>query len=209
MPVVTYRRRGGGSNVELDSSALLSALHRLAEAGADVQAETTPLLAEILVSSVHEVFAREGAVAGRPKWPDLAPATKEHRLSKLRGGRSLRGAPQGEWDGDEFVQVRETAKQRRARVRRQGRAREKRRQREASIAFTILQDTGNLAGSIMPYADQSVAEAFTNVPYGGFHVSDAPRKRLPKRDFTDIDFEAAQREAVDMILSQILAPAAE
>ena len=48
MPVVTYRRRGGGSNVDLDSSALLSALHRLTEAGSDVAAETTPVLAEIL-----------------------------------------------------------------------------------------------------------------------------------------------------------------
>lgn len=210
MPVVTYRRRGGGSNVDIDSSALLSALHRLNEAGADVQAETTPVLAEILVAAVHEVFVREGAVAGRPKWPDLAEATKEKRLAKIRPkGRANRTGIRTEWIGDELVEVRETSKQRRARIRRQAKATAKRKEREASIAFTILQDTGNLAGSIMPYADQQVAEAFTNVPYGGFHVSDAPRKRLPKRDFTDIDFEAAQREAVDVILSQVLSSAAE
>lgn len=208
MPVVTYRRRGGGSNVDLDSSALLSALHRLNEAGADVQAETTPVLAEILVASVHEVFAREGAVAGRPKWPDLAESTKEKRLAKLRPkGRKLRGGggtymQDGQW-------YTETAKEARRRIKRQAKARAKRKEREALIAFTILQDTGTLAGSIMPYADQQVAEAFTNVPYGGFHVSDAPRKRLPKRDFTDIDFEAAQAEAVDVILSQVLSSAAE
>lgn len=210
MPVVTYRRRGGGSNVDLDSSALLSALQRLSEAGSDVQAETTPVLAEILVASVHEVFAREGAVAGRSKWPDLAPATREARLAKLRPrSRSDRSGLRTEWIGDELVESRESGKQRRARVRRQAKATAKRKEREASIAFTILQDTGNLATSIMPYADQQVAEAFTNVPYGGYHVSDAPRKRLPKRDFTDIDFEAAQREAVDVILSQVLSSAAE
>lgn len=207
MPVVTYRRRGGGSNVDLDSSALLSALHRLNEAGADVQAETTPVLAEILVAAVHEVFVREGAVAGRSKWPDLAPATKENRLRKLRGGRTLRGGGGTYFEDGQWYT--EGAKERRRRIKRQARAREKRKQREASIAFTILQDTGNLAGSIMPYADQQVAEAFTNVPYGGFHVSDAPRKKLPKRDFTDIDFEAAQAEAVDVILSQVLSSAAE
>jgi phage gpG-like protein len=206
MPVVDYRRRGGGSTVELDSSALLSALHRLSEAGSTVMAETTPALAEILVTSVQEVFTREGAVAGRPKWQDLAESTKENRLRKIRGGRKLRGGGTYMHEGQWYT---ESAKERRARIKRQGKAREKRKAREASIAFTILQDTGNLAGSIMPYADQAVAEAFTNVPYAGFHVSDAPRKRLPKRDFTDIDFEAAQAEAVDLILSQVLAPAAE
>jgi phage gpG-like protein len=207
VPVVDYRRRGGGSAVNIDSSALLSALHRLADAGATVQAETTPALAEILVTSVQEVFTREGAVAGRPKWQDLAESTKENRLRKLRGGKSLRGGGGTYLEGGQWYT--ESAKDRRARIKRQGKAREKRKQRESSIAFTILQDTGNLAGSIMPYADQAVAEAFTNVPYAGYHVSDAPRKRLPKRDFTDIDFEAAQAEAVDMILSQVLAPAAE
>ncbi len=207
MPVVDFRRRGGGSVVDLDTSALINAIAKLAEAGAEVQAQTSPQLAEILVASVHEVFVREGAVAGRPKWQDLAEATKENRLRKLRGGKSLRGGggtylEDGQW-------YTESEKERRRRVKRQAKAREKRKQRESSIAFTILQDTGNLAGSIMPYADGQVAEAFTNVPYGGFHVSDAPRKRLPKRDFTDIDFEAAQAEAVDVILAQFIASAAE
>jgi phage gpG-like protein len=207
MAVVTYGRRGGGSLVDIDSSSLINALAKLTEAGAEVQAQTAPLLAEILVSAVHEVFVREGAVAGRPKWPDLAESTKAGRLAKIRGGRKLRGGggtylENGQW-------YTETAKERRRRVKRQAKARQKRAEREASIVFTILQDTGNLAGSIMPYADGEVAEAFTNVPYGGYHVSDAPRKKLPKRDFTDIDFEAAQTEAVDVILAQFIATAAE
>lgn len=162
MPAVSHFRRGGGSVVEFDSSALVDALDRLSQAGADVAAETMPVLAEILVSAVHEVFEHEGAVAGRPKWPDLAESTKAKR------------------------------------ARRQG-----------SGVFKILQDTGLLAGSIMPYADQSVAEAFTNVPYAGYHISDAPRRVIPKRDFTDIDFETASREAVDVILAQVLDTAAE
>jgi phage gpG-like protein len=207
MPGVTYGRRGGGSAVDLDSSSLMNAIAKLTEAGAEVQAQTTPLLAEILVSAVHEVFVREGAVAGRSRWPDLAESTKENRLQKLRGGRKLRGGGGTYLEGGQWYT--ETAKERRARIKRQGRAREKRRQREASIVFTILQDTGNLAGSIMPYADGEVAEAFTNVPYAGYHISDAPRKKIPKRDFTDIDFETAQAEAVDVILAQFIASAAE
>lgn len=162
MPAVSYWRRGGGSLVEFDSSELQRALELLRDAGSDVAAETMPVLAEILVSSVHEVFEREGAVAGLPKWPDLAPSTKRKRAK-----------------------------------------------RQASGVFKILQDTGNLAGSIMPYADHEVAEAFTNVPYAGYHISAAPRRIIPLRDFTNIDFEAAQREAVDVILAQVLDAAAE
>ena len=162
MPASNLWRKGGGSFADLESSELFQALEQLQAAGADVAAETMPVLAEILVSSVHEVFEREGAVAGRPKWPPLAPSTIE-----------------------------------------------KRRKRQPTGVFKILQDTGLLAGSIMPHADQAVAEAFTNVPYAGYHISAAPRRVIPLRDFTDIDFEAAQREAVDVILSQILATAAE
>lgn len=162
MPAVTYGKRGGGSLVDIDSSQLLDAIDAIAAAGADVMDQTAPALAEILVSAVHDVFIHEGAVAGRPKWPELAASTKRKRAK-----------------------------------------------RQPSGVFTILQDTGLLAGSIMPYVDGEVTEAFTNVPYAGFHVSDGPRRKLPKRDFTDIDFDAAQAEAVDLILSQVLAGAAE
>ena len=162
MPASNLWRKGGGSFANLDSTELFRALERLEQAGADVAAETMPVLAEILVSSVHEVFEREGAVAGRPRWPELAESTKRKRAK-----------------------------------------------RQASGVFKILQDTGILAGSIMPHADQAVAEAFTNVPYAGYHISDAPRRIIPLRDFTDIDFESAQREAIDVILAQVLDTAAE
>ena len=162
MPVVGFSRSFRASVVNLDSAEFVDALRQLREAGADVAAETMPVLAEILVSSVHEVFEREGAVAGKPRWPDLAESTKRIRAK-----------------------------------------------RQPSGVFKILQDTGVLAGSIMPHADQAVAEAFTNVPYAGYHTSLAPRRKIPLRDFTDIDFEAAQRDAVDVILAQVLDTAAE
>lgn len=162
MPAVSYWRRGGGSLVEFDSTELQQALEALRDAGSDVAAETMPVLAEILVSAVHEVFEREGAVAGLPRWQDLAESTKRKRAK-----------------------------------------------RQPSGVFKILQDRGILAGSIMPNADQSIAEAFTNVPYAGYHISAAPRRIIPLRDFTNIDFQAAQAEAVDVILAQVLDTAAE
>jgi phage gpG-like protein len=162
MPISSLFRKGGGSFADIDSSELFKALEDLQDAGAAVAAETMPVLAEILVSAVHEVFEHEGAVAGRARWPELAESTKRKRAK-----------------------------------------------RQPSGVFKILQDTGLLAGSIMPFADQAVAEAFTNVPYAGYHISDAPRRIIPLRDFTDIDFVTAQAEAVDVILSQILQTAAE
>lgn len=73
----------------------------------------------------------------------------------------------------------------------------------------LLQDSGVLAGSITPIHEALVAEAFTNVPYAGFHVSQRPRRVIPLRDFTDIDFDQVQEDAADLILSQLLASAAE
>lgn len=70
-------------------------------------------------------------------------------------------------------------------------------------SLKLLEDTGVLVGSITPFSEAMVAEAFTNVPYAGFHVSDRPRRKLPKRDFTAIDFDRAQKDFADLILSQL------
>lgn len=75
--------------------------------------------------------------------------------------------------------------------------------RKKGAGAMILQDSGFLAGSITAFSEAIVAEAFTNVPYAGFHVSKAPRKKIPLRDFTAIDFELAQKEACDLILEQL------
>jgi phage gpG-like protein len=70
-------------------------------------------------------------------------------------------------------------------------------------SLKLLQDSGLLAGSITPFSEALVAEAFTNVPYAGYHVSQRERRKLPMRDFTAIDFDKAQKEFVDVILSQL------
>jgi phage gpG-like protein len=67
----------------------------------------------------------------------------------------------------------------------------------------LLQDSGVLAGSITPFHEAFAAEAFTNVPYAGYHVSQRARQKLPMRDFTAIDFDRAQAEFVDVILAQL------
>jgi phage gpG-like protein len=147
--------RGSSSDlqgVQLDLEPLGKALMALERAGAEVGEQVMPIAAEILVSAVQEVFEREGAVAGKPKWPDLADSTKARR----------RGS-----------------------------------------SYKILQNTGLLAGSVTPFSEKLVAEAFSNVPYAGYHVSQRPRKKLPLRDFTDIDFESAQKEFADVLLAQL------
>lgn len=80
----------------------------------------------------------------------------------------------------------------------------KRAKRQSSGSFKMLQDTGLLAASITPYVDGSIAEAFTNVPYAGYHISQEPRRVIPLRDFTDIDFDTVQADATDLILAQLL-----
>lgn len=70
-------------------------------------------------------------------------------------------------------------------------------------ALKLLQDSGNLAGSITPYFEAPIAEAFTNVAYAGYHVSQRPRKKIPLRDFTQIDFDRALDETLQMVLAQL------
>jgi phage gpG-like protein len=70
-------------------------------------------------------------------------------------------------------------------------------------AFKILVDTGLLAGSIVPHHDGMVAEAFTNVPYAKYHVSAAPRTKIPLRDFFDIDFERVMEDTAELLLAEI------
>ena len=67
----------------------------------------------------------------------------------------------------------------------------------------LLQDTGNLVGSITPASDDLVAEAFTNVPYAKYHASKAPRAVIPLRDFFDIDMASFEADVVDMLLYRL------
>ena len=72
----------------------------------------------------------------------------------------------------------------------------------------LLQDTGNLVGSITPDYDENTAEAYTNVPYAKYHASAEPRRVIPLRDFFDIDRNAFESDIADMLLLRLTRPMA-
>lgn len=63
----------------------------------------------------------------------------------------------------------------------------------------LLQDTGVLVGSLTPHTAEDLIEVYTNVPYAKYHVSAAPRHKIPLRDFFDIDQAVFERDILDMI----------
>ena len=67
----------------------------------------------------------------------------------------------------------------------------------------LLQDTGNLVGSVTPFSANDVIEVFTNVPYAKYHVSPEPRRVIPLRDFFDIDLANFEADVVRMVLFRI------
>jgi phage gpG-like protein len=67
----------------------------------------------------------------------------------------------------------------------------------------ILVDTGRLAGSISADSGPDFAEAGTNVEYAVYHVSSAPRRVIPLRDFFDLPDEVFA-EAESTIVAGIL-----
>jgi phage gpG-like protein len=77
------------------------------------------------------------------------------------------------------------------------------RQRGDIDAAKLLIDTGAMAASIVGVHTQTEAEAFTNDPKAKFHVSDANRTKIPKRDFFDIDVPRVVDEAVDLVLREL------
>jgi phage gpG-like protein len=75
--------------------------------------------------------------------------------------------------------------------------------RRVSKEPKILEDSGVLLGSFMAFDTAETAEGYTNVPYAKYHVSPEPRKIIPLRDFTDIDFGSVTDRAMDLILSEV------
>lgn len=67
----------------------------------------------------------------------------------------------------------------------------------------ILSDTGRLAGSIEADSGADFAEATTDVEYAAYHVSDAPRSKIPLRDFFDLP-ESVFDDAADIVLDHIV-----
>lgn len=62
----------------------------------------------------------------------------------------------------------------------------------------LLQDTGNLVGSIQRDWSDEAVEVFTNVPYAKFHISPESRHVIPLRDFFDINTAKVERDIVSM-----------
>jgi phage gpG-like protein len=73
--------------------------------------------------------------------------------------------------------------------------------RRGSVA-QILVDTGRLVGSIHSLHGPDFAEAATDVSYAVYHVSSAPRSRLPLRDFFDLP-ERVFDDILELILQQL------
>ncbi len=53
-------------------------------------------------------------------------------------------------------------------------------------------------------AGNDYVEVFTNVRYAKFHVSPLPRKKVPLRNFLEIDMDAFSREALDVLVAEIV-----
>ena len=68
----------------------------------------------------------------------------------------------------------------------------------------ILQDTTHLVQNIDAAWELDFAEAFTNVEYAKYHTSKAPRKKIPLRDFMDIDLDEVREDAAQMLLEEII-----
>lgn len=140
-----------GATVQVDAHELVDVIRALEDRGRSVS-ELTPTLAEMLVSSVFDVFEAEGAVGGQARWADLAESTL--------------------------------------------------RQRRGSGSVKILQDTAALVNSIEPGSSDTVAQAGSTSPYGGFHITGT--RYMPKRDWLAIDFEALGSEISEFVLGELV-----
>ena len=65
-----------------------------------------------------------------------------------------------------------------------------------------LKFNGQFAGSIRGDSGPDFAEASTDTPYAVFHVSDAPRSKIPLRNPFDLP-DATLDEALDMIVAEL------
>lgn len=75
------------------------------------------------------------------------------------------------------------------------------RRRGGGGAAKMLIDSSNLVGSITRAWSDKEAEAYTEVPYAGYHVSGT--SRMPARDFTAVDFDALLDEVGELILGMV------
>ncbi len=65
----------------------------------------------------------------------------------------------------------------------------------------ILQSSGHLAQSVQPAAGADFALVFTNLSYGGFHLTGTGD--MPQRDYFDIDMDNVFDQAEEIVLESI------
>ena len=66
-----------------------------------------------------------------------------------------------------------------------------------------LQDSGNLAGSMMvSYPDAGAVAVGTDVPYGVYHLEGT--KHMEQRDFLDIDWDDVSDEVAEFLVGEVL-----
>ena len=211
----------------------LHALVRLYEKRArDVFKRIGPSAAEAMVAEVLEVFETEGygewppfawqrdglPPPGTPmgkrfgpvrpstgkkrdrEWARAREAKKQQRKLRARFGYAM-GAVDRNYGGASMRAPKKPKRQLSAKTKRQHR-------RFKGGSAKLLQDTGNLVGSITPEWDTDYVEAFTNVPYAKYHISPLPRHKIPLRDFFDIDMQRYEQDVVNMLLAEMLRPIA-
>jgi phage gpG-like protein len=76
--------------------------------------------------------------------------------------------------------------------------------RRRGTVAQILLDTGRLAGSIHGIHGNDFAEAATDVSYAIYHVSSAPRRKIPLRDFFDLP-EHVFDDILELVLDRLTA----
>lgn len=74
--------------------------------------------------------------------------------------------------------------------------------RKGSGGVKILQDTGNMAGSVEASHGSDFAEAATGVSYAIHHVYGAPKANVPQRNPFDIPDEAFD-DALEVLLGAV------
>ena len=74
------------------------------------------------------------------------------------------------------------------------------RRRRHSKSPKLLQDSGDMVGSLTPFGDPEYAEVFTNKAYARYHLEG---DGVPQRDFFDIDVPKALEMFDEILTSEI------
>lgn len=207
--------------VDLKFEALEHIVRVYQERGENLMGDLAPAIAASLHAEVLEVFETEGygkwpgfwwQRAGlpkpgtpKPRRPGKAPkaltarqvAIREKKAAKLKEQERKQRKFRAAFGFATGVTARRYAKD--SLDRRKNSRKPAKSYRRWQGNPKLLQDTGVLIGSLTPFTAEDLVEVYTNVRYAKYHVSPAPRKKIPLRDFFAIDTQAFERDIVDMI----------